>query len=123
LPPTIRAKPSDNTFQVNGGATPKIAATITPEHVDCVADAIIAAAAPLFDDFEVARFVALAAIEASAEYREGLDQLAELTPRSSASKRPSAEPWPSRTSGPRRPLSFVIGSQSLRPGYERQSHT
>jgi hypothetical protein len=38
----------------------------TPERIDHVANAIVEATAPLFDDFEVARLAALAAIEAIA---------------------------------------------------------
>jgi hypothetical protein len=39
---------------------------LTPEHVDCVAEAIVGASGDLFDDFEVVRKVAIAAIEAIA---------------------------------------------------------
>lgn len=42
---------------------------MTLERVDFVADAIVAATAPLFDDFGVARSAARAAIAADAEFR------------------------------------------------------
>jgi len=44
---------------------------VTPEFVDWVADDIIAATGDLFDDYDVVRFVARAAIQADAEYRAG----------------------------------------------------
>jgi hypothetical protein len=45
--------------------------TVTPEHVDWVADDIIEATGDLFDDYGVVRRVARAAIQAEAEYRAG----------------------------------------------------
>ena len=45
--------------------------TITPERVDWVADDIIAANGDLFDDYDVVRLAARAAIQADAEYRAG----------------------------------------------------
>jgi len=44
---------------------------VTPEFVDWVADDIIAATGDLFDDYDVVRLVARAAIQADAEYRAG----------------------------------------------------
>jgi hypothetical protein len=45
---------------------PIVAKAASPPDVDHVADAIVSATAPLFDDFEMARRVARAAIEAIA---------------------------------------------------------
>jgi hypothetical protein len=47
---------------------------VTPEYVDHVAEAIAAATAPLFDDFEMARAAARAAIEAVQAGRRGSDE-------------------------------------------------
>jgi hypothetical protein len=44
---------------------------VTPEHVDDVAEAIVAATGDLFDDFDLARAAARAAIEAATEFRLG----------------------------------------------------
>jgi hypothetical protein len=43
--------------------------SVTPEYVDWVADDIIAATGDLFDDYDVVRKVASAAITSIAEYR------------------------------------------------------
>ena len=55
-------------------STPPTNTPIDPEYVDYVGDAIIAATGDLFDDFDVVRKVARAAIEAIASKSEGHQQ-------------------------------------------------